>query len=579
MKKVFSFLKPYKIAIGIALALMLTELTVELFQPIIMAKIVDDGILQNDLAVVLKWGSLLFGMSLIAFAAGIINSFYASHVSQSFGFDLRNALYEKIQSFTFANFNQFPTSSLITRMTNDVSQMQATLFMSLRIMLRAPLLMMGSIIAALFINVQLALILVILVPFMFAFLVWMMNKAWHKFQVVQEKVDAVNSKVREVLASMRLIKAFDRGRYEAKRFDDVAGSLKDQTASALRFMEIVMPILLFGMNAGIIVVLLFGSRFVEAGNVQVGEVVAIVNYGTRLTAVLGIFTWIIMVFARARASIDRTSDVLVADVNMEENIDARKVRLEGKIQFQHVSFSYPNTATSALQNISFVIEPGQTVAIIGATGSGKTSLFQLIPRLYDATKGQVLLDDKDVRDMTFKQVREQIGYVPQEPLLFSGTIRENLLWGKNDANLEEIMTAAMHAQIHDTIQNLPNQYDTIVGQRGVNLSGGQKQRLSIARALVRNPKILLLDDCTSALDLQTEKRLLKALKHYDCTTLIITQKISTAMNADYVMLLDEGQIVTQGHHNDLINESSLYKRIYTSQLGEEALAGYAQANN
>lgn len=573
MAKVLAFLKPYRIAVAIALSLMLTELAVELIQPLLMAKIIDEGILQNDLQEILKWGGIMLAASFAAFAAGVINSFYAAHVSQSFGFDVRKSLYDKVQSFSFANFNLFPTSSLITRMTNDITQLQNTVFMSLRIMMRAPLLIIGGLIMAFVVDVKLALILSAVAPFLFLFLFWVMGKGGALFKAVQEKLDSVNSVMQENLTGIRLIKAFVRRNHEVKRFTRTNEDLRDGTVKALRLMEVTMPVLLFIMNLSILGVLWFGSIQVSAGDVKVGEVVAIVNYATRITAAFSIFSWIIMAFSRARASANRVTEVLDTEVDLtdrQESHDRKGLTVSrGGIHFKDVSFKYPGTSEKVLDGISFIIHPGETVAIMGATGSGKSSLFQLIPRLYDVTGGRVEIDGRDVRELKMENLRRKIGFVPQEALLFTGSVKENISWGKEDAAMEEITEAAVNAQIHETIMKLPQGYETRVGQKGVNLSGGQKQRLSIARALVRKPKILLLDDSTSALDMKTEAKLLNSLKQYTCTTMIITQKISTAMEADRILLLEDGVLLAEGDHETLLKTSGLYKRIFQSQSGEE----------
>ncbi|MEH6990866.1 ABC transporter ATP-binding protein [Cytobacillus firmus] len=573
MAKVLAFLKPYRIAVAIALSLMLMELAVELIQPLLMAKIIDEGILQNDLQEILKWGGIMLAASFAAFAAGVINSFYAAHVSQSFGFDVRKSLYDKVQSFSFANFNLFPASSLITRMTNDITQLQNTVFMSLRIMMRAPLLIIGGLIMAFVVDVKLALILSAVAPFLFLFLFWVMGKGGALFKAVQEKLDSVNSVMQENLTGIRLIKAFVRRNHEVKRFTRTNEDLRDGTVKALRLMEVTMPVLLFIMNLSILGVLWFGSIQVNAGDVKVGEVVAIVNYATRITAAFSIFSWIIMAFSRARASANRVTEVLDTEVDLtdrQESHDRKGLTVSrGEIHFKDVSFKYPGTSEKVLDGISFIIHPGETVAIMGATGSGKTSLFQLIPRLYDVTGGRVEIDGRDVRELKMENLRRKIGFVPQEALLFTGSVKENISWGKEDAAMEEITEAAVNAQIHETIMKLPQGYETRVGQKGVNLSGGQKQRLSIARALVRKPKILLLDDSTSALDMKTEAKLLSSLKQYTCTTMIITQKISTAMGADRILLLEDGVLLAEGDHETLLKTSGLYKRIFQSQSGEE----------
>ncbi|WP_153126416.1 ABC transporter ATP-binding protein [Peribacillus tepidiphilus] len=569
MKRVFLFLQPYKLAITIALFFMLTELVVELWQPLLMAKIIDEGIMKKDMETVLLWGSFMVGLSFIAFLSGILNSFYAAHVSQSYGYDVRSFLFEKVQAFSFADFNKFSSASLITRMTNDVTQLQNTLFMSLRIMMRAPLLIIGGLVMAFVVHVKLALILAVVVPLLFFFLVYLMNKGGELFRKVQEKLDILNSVMQENLAGMKLIRAFLRRKHETNRFSDANEKLMKQTTYVLRLMEVTMPILLLLMNVSILGVLWFGSIELNAGGAQVGEIVAIVNYATRITSALSVFTFIIMAFSRAKASAGRITEVLDTEVNLVDRVNAlHEGPQSGNIAFQNVSFRYPGTQEYVLKDIHFTIKPGEVVAILGGTGSGKTSLFQLIPRLYDVTEGAIMVDGKDVREYSQEALREAIGFVPQEAFLFTGTVKENILWGKETATMDELMEAAQDAQIHETIMKLPLTYETKIGQRGVNLSGGQKQRMAIARALVRKPKILVLDDSTSALDLKTEAKLLMALKKYTCTTLIITQKISTAMQADKILLLQEGEISAQGNHETLLKESPLYLRIWESQNGK-----------
>ncbi|WP_374722768.1 ABC transporter ATP-binding protein [Peribacillus tepidiphilus] len=569
MKRVFLFIQPYKLAIIIALFFMLTELVVELWQPLLMAKIIDEGIMKKDMETVQLWGSFMVGLSFIAFLSGILNSFYAAHVSQSYGYDVRSFLFEKVQAFSFADFNKFSSASLITRMTNDVTQLQNTLFMSLRIMMRAPLLIIGGLVMAFVVHVKLALILAVVVPLLFFFLVYLMNKGGELFRKVQEKLDIVNSVMQENLAGMKLIRAFLRRNHETDRFLDANKQLMKQTTYVLRLMEVTMPILLLLMNVSILGVLWIGSIELNAGGAQVGEIVAIVNYATRITSALSVFTFIIMAFSRAKASADRITEVLDTEVILIDCVDAlHEGPQSGSIAFQNVSFRYPGTQEYVLKDIHFTIQPGEVVAILGATGSGKTTLFQLIPRLYDVTEGAIMVDGKDVREYSQEALREAIGFVPQEAFLFTGTVKENILWGKETATMDELIEAAQDAQIHETIMKLPHAYETKIGQRGVNLSGGQKQRMAIARALVRKPKILMLDDSTSALDLKTEAKLLMALKKYTCTTLIITQKISTAMQADKILLLQEGEISAQGNHETLLKESSLYLRIWESQNGK-----------
>ncbi|MDZ5471709.1 ABC transporter ATP-binding protein [Bacillus sp. 31A1R] len=573
MRKLFSYVNTYKKAMWLALTLTGLELIVELFQPMIMAIIIDEGIIKGDLGTVYLWGGLLLGLSLIAFIAGIVNTFYASDVSQGVAHDMRRDLFRKIQQFTFKNFQSFPTSSLITRLTNDVTQIQNFLFMSLRIALRAPLFIFGSMIMAFFVNVKLALILLVVVPILLIIILWILKKGILLFQRVQKKLDTVNGVIRENLIGMRLIKAYTRGSHEEKRFFNFNKTLMADNKKALRMMELTMPILLFGMNLSMVFILWYGSVELNLGGAQAGEIVAILNYATKIMFAFTVFSFLMMNYSRAQASSTRIVEVL------EENIDEQQetkietfqnVNIQGSIEFDHVSFQYPSSDLPVLHNLSFTIKAGETVGILGETGSGKSSIFQLIPQLYHVTSGEILIDGMNIEKIDVKELRKQIGLVPQEAHLFSGTIQENIGWGKDHASLDDIVQAAKEAQIHDFILSLPDQYETRVGQRGVNLSGGQKQRLSIARALVRKPSILLLDDSTSALDAHTEASILKTLKSQKCTTLIIAQKISSVKEADHILLIHEGKLVGNGNHETLMKTSPYYQDIYYSQVKEEA---------
>ncbi|MBS4209914.1 ABC transporter ATP-binding protein [Bacillus sp. FJAT-50079] len=573
MRRVLYILKPYRLAMFVAWGLMLIELLVELWHPLFMAKIIDEGIIKGDMGEVMKWGGIMIGLSMFSFAAGITNSFFSSYVSQGFGFDVRASVFKKIQTFSFHQLGQFQTSSLITRLTNDVTQIQNTIFMSLRIAMRAPLLIIGGATMALLVNVKLALFLVFPIPLLIILLIWMMNRSGKMFRFVQERLDKVNNIMQENLTSMRLIKAFIRKKYEEGRFNKANANLRDQTVKALRLVELVAPILLFVMNVGILAILWFGAIEVNQSNVKVGEVVAIVNYGFRVTSALSILTWIIMAISRGRASAQRISEVLeVKEAEIKRINDNEKCICSGEVEFQHVSFTYPATNEQVLSNLTFTVKSRETVAVMGATGSGKTTLFQLIPRLYEATSGNILIDGIDISKLPVESLRHAIGFVPQESILFTGSVRNNIAWGKEDASMEEIIQCAKDAQIHNTIIKLPQQYETKIGQKGVNLSGGQKQRLAIARALIRKPTLLFLDDSTSALDLKTEANLLAALEKYHCTTFIITQKIATAMKADQILLLEDGKLIANGTHEHLFANSGLYRDIYKSQFTKGEVA-------
>ncbi|MFP7474070.1 ABC transporter ATP-binding protein [Niallia taxi] len=571
MAKIFKRLRTYQVSIAVALVLMLTELAVELVQPLIMAKIIDDGLAHQNTDTVIFWGSILVGISLLAFAAGIINTFYSAHVSQNFGYSLRKELYSIIQYFTFANSSKFSSSSLITRLTNDITQLQNMIFMSLRFLLRSPLLIVGGIIMSFAVNARLALILAVTIPVIILMFIWVIRKGGRLFKKVQSKLDFVNNVMLENLTAVKLIKAYTRKRFENDRFTVASDDLKQSTEKALRVMEITVPLLLFIMNLCIIAILWLGSGQIAAGETQVGDVVAIINYSLRITSSLSVITMLIMVISRCKASADRLQEVFEMEEkdNDKANPSQQQKKITGKLTFRDIAFAYPNTKVNVLEKISFTVQPNEVIAVMGITGAGKTSLFQLIPRLFEPTKGAVYMDDTDITDYDLDSLRKQIGYVPQVSLLFTGTIKENIMWGNPFASDEMIVKAAKDAQIHETIMKLPKKYETRIGQKGINLSGGQRQRLSIARALVRNPKILLLDDSTSALDLQTEKELLQAISTYNATVLLITQKISTARKANRILLMEEGKILAYAYHEQLLKENKLYQQIVESQLGKE----------
>ncbi len=572
MNIIFSYLKTYRTAAIAALLMMVIELAVELSQPLLISKIIDDGIREQDNRIVWLWGGVLVVSAVIAFIAGVLSSFFASHASQGFAFDLRDQLYEKVQSFAYAVFSRFPTSSLITRLTADVSQLQDTIFMGLRFMTRVPLVVAGSVIMALVVHVKLGLLLALTLPVLIVFLLWVMKKAAVLFRSVQIRLDGVNSVIQENLTGIRLIRVFVRMNHEIARFAASSGELMMSTVAALRLTETSAPLIMLIVNAGIMLVLWFGRIEISTGNATLGQTVAVINYSLRTIGALSALSWIMATFSRARASSQRIQEVMSADELEAKElaaVTARKVApVRGKVDFQQVSFRYPQSDIAVLEDITFAVQPGERVAIMGATGSGKSSLVGLIPRLYEQSSGVILVDGRPSAEMEISRLRGAIGYVPQEVLLFTGSVRENIAWGNPQATQEEIEQAAMAAQIHETVKELPHGYDTMLGQRGVNLSGGQKQRLTIARALVRKPAILILDDSTSALDAVTEGRLLAELKRMSCTTFLITQKISSTVSADLILLLDEGRLIAQGTHDELMESSELYRKINESQHRE-----------
>jgi ATP-binding cassette subfamily B protein len=574
MRKLLKFLKPYTYAVILAPLLMLVEVICDLYQPNLLAKIVDQGILKNNFQVILNTGLIMLGIAMIGMIGGVGCTIFSSIASQNFGKDLRNELFKKVQKLSFHSIDKFKSSSLITRLTNDVTQLQTLVMMALRIMVRAPLLFIGGIIMAISLNKNLSFIFLLSIPVLIALFLFIMKRSFPLFSEVQKRIDYVNSVVRENLVGIRLVRAFRREDYERERFKYANTALMNAIIKALMLMIIAMPLFMLVMNFSILAVLWFGGLLVERGNMQVGEVMAYINYMGQILFSLMMIGNILIFISRASASASRVVEVLEEKIDIEdkEESDTRSIE-SGKVKFEHVYFSYFKDREPVLIDIDFEAEAGEIIGIIGTTGSGKSTLVNLIPRLYDATSGRILVDGRDVRDINLRVLRSAISMVPQDIILFSGTIKENICWGKEDATDEEVIGAAKIAQAHDFIIRLPNGYDTVIGERGVTLSGGQKQRIAIARALIKKPKILILDDATSAVDFVTEQKIIRGLKEImkHCTTFLIAQRVSTMMNADKIIILDRGRIVGFGTHYELLEKNPIYQEIYRSQIDEEVV--------
>ena len=567
MKKLLAYLKPYwKLAVLGPLA-MFVEVACDLMQPNLMSQIVDEGIKTGNLDFVIKTGLHMVLIAIIGIAGGIGCSFFAGIVSQSFGADLREDLYRRVENFSFKNIDKFTTGSLITRLTNDVVQLQTAVLVMMRMMVRTPLLLVGSFIMAVRINARLALILIVCLPILLILGYLLIKKAMPFFTKVQQALDKVNTILQENLAGIRVVKAFVRGEYEKQKFNKANDNLTRLNITASRMIGLTMPLMFLVMNMCIAAALWFGGMNVNIGTMQTGEVIAFINYLTQILFSLLRVGFMLIFFSRAKVSADRVIEILSTTPEIVSGSCDSPVE-KGKVEFKDVYFSYSEKQEPVLKDINFTALPGQMIAIIGTTGSGKTTLVNLIPRFYDVTSGSVLVDDIDVKERNLKVLRSAIGIVPQNPLLFSGTIIENIKWGKEDATEEEVIAAAKAAQAHDFIMSFPENYNTVLGQRGVNLSGGQKQRLTIARALLRKPAILILDDSTSAVDVTTEARIQKALKEWmkDKTCFIITSRISSAISADDILVMEEGQIIGRGTHSELIESCAIYQEIYHSQM-------------
>lgn len=576
MKEVLNYLKPYKKLAILAPMMMLLEVAAELSMPKIMTYLINQGVGTGNTALIAKTGMLMLVIAIIGIIGGVGCLIFAAIVSQRTGADLRKAAFEKIQTFSFHNIDTFSTPSLITRLTNDITQIQLVIMMCLRMMVRSPLLCIGSIIMAFSINLKIATIFIVVVLTLAAAVFIILRAAMPRFKMVQEKLDKVNTVMRECLAGIRVVKAFVRDEYEMEKFSAVNVDYKNTTISAFKIMMLMMPVMMILVNGTIIAILWFGGLQAQAGTMAVEEIMACITYLMQMMMAMMMMAMNFMFISRAKISTDRISEILDTTVDIADPAEPKQPKeAKGKVEYQNVAFRYKvGSGDAVLENITFTAEPGETIGILGETGSGKSTLVNLLPRLYDVTEGQILLDGVDVREYRIQDLRKRVAVVLQETILFSGTIRDNIKWGKPDATEEEIIAAAKAAQAHDFIMELPEKYDTELGQRGVNVSGGQKQRISIARALIQNPNIIIFDDSTSAVDSLTEKNIRQGMAetHADCTKFIIAQRISSVRHADQILVLSGGQIVAKGNHNYLMETSKDYQEIYASQMKKGVMA-------
>jgi ATP-binding cassette subfamily B protein len=584
--KLWAYLGKYKRLLLLSPLFVLVDVVCELTMPMLMGRIVDKGIPTLNLQYIIDIGVLMIGLALVAMLFGSLNHRLAAVTSQGYGANLRQALFDKVQSFSFSNIDTFSTGSLVTRLTNDVTQIQTTLLMAMRILTRAPLMLICALVFAIAINARLAIILFIAIPTLVAGIVVVIGQAERLFQAVQERIDAVNSTVEENLIGIRVVKAFVRERHEKVKFKKSNDELSAKAIKAGNLVVSIMPIMMFVLNGATVAVIWLGGRMVGSHQMGTGELVSFIAYIMQILMSVLMVSMILMMLARARASAERIIEVLdtvpsIADSEPAATaagaITSEPVVRQGAIEFQHVNFKYTTggTGENVLSDISFALKPGEFVALVGGTGSGKSTLVSLIPRLYDVSEGKVLVDNVDVRDYKLATLRSAIGVVLQNNVLFSGTIRENLLWGNAAATEQEIEEAARNAQAHDFIMSFPDGYGTDLGQGGVNVSGGQKQRLCIARALLKKPRILILDDSTSAVDSATEARIRASFRENipDTTILIIAQRISSVQQADRIIVLDDGRIAGIGTHAELLAGNPIYQAICASQMEGVAANG------
>ena len=567
-------MKPYLPAFIIGPLMMIVEVIGEVALPKFMANIINVGAVAHNVPYIISMGITMIITALLMMAGGIGGAYFAAKASISFASDLRSDVFEKVQKFSFANLDQFSTGSLVTRLTNDITQVQNLINMMLRMMLRAPGMLIGALIMALMMNAQLSIVVLVVIPVLILFIVIIIKTAFPRFDRMQKKLDALNSHIQEMLTNVRVIKSFVRGSYEEERFVEANKELKETSLDAFRAVILTMPIMMMLMNVTTLGIVWFGGKQILAGDMPVGDLTAFTSYIVQILMSLMMLAMVLLQSSRALASLHRITEVLDTEVTLSDEGCAlpNKEVIHGDVEFKDVTFRYyKENKEAVLSHVSFQVKSGQTLGIIGSTGSGKTTLVQMIPRLYDVDEGEVRVDGVNVKDYSLKHLRNGVGMVLQKNVLFSGTIIENLMWGDGDASMEEVRDAASAAQADPFVSSFTDGYLTELGQGGVNVSGGQKQRLCIARALLKKPKILILDDSTSAVDTATEAKIREsfATTLKETTKIIIAQRITSVMDADLILVMDEGCVVGLGTHKELLAKCEPYQEIYYSQMDRD----------
>ena len=584
LKRYKKYITPYLSAFVIGPLMMLTEVAGEVMLPKFMSMIINNGVASRNVAYIGKMGTLMVLTVLFMAVGGILGAYFSAKASISFTSDMRNDLFRKVQQFSFENIDDYSTGSLVTRLTNDVQQVQNVLMMGLRMALRAPGMFLGALIMAFMMNRQLAVIILIVIPLLLAAILLILKTAFPRFGEMQRKLDRLNSGIQESLTNVRVVKSFVREDHEIEKFSKLNDDLKESSLRALRIVIATMPVMTFAMNVTTLAVVWYGGNIIIAGKMPVGDLTAFTTYIVQILMSLMMLSMVFLQSSRASASMKRINEIFDTEIGLNDDHAKNKDKkvTEGRVEFKNVSFGYSGEngrKDLVLEGISFTAEPGQTIGIIGSTGSGKTSLVQLIPRLYDVTGGEVLVDGVNVKEYSLKHLREGVGMVLQKNILFSGTIEENLRWGNEDAPMEDVIRFSESAQADPFVKTFKNGYDTEMGQGGVNVSGGQKQRLCIARALLKRPKILILDDSTSAVDTATEAKIRESLYHdlKDTTKIIIAQRISSVQEADQILVLEDGKIIGHGTHEELLKTCEAYSEIYTTQIGNQSIRAGEEA--
>ncbi len=574
MKRYWKYIKPYLPAFICGPLLMIVEVVGEVLLPKFMANIINIGAANQDVPYIITMGIVMVVTALLMMAGGIGGAYFAAKAAISFAADIRKDTFEKVQKFSFTNLDQYNTGSLVTRLTNDVTQVQNLINMALRMMLRAPGMLIGALIMAFMMNRELAAVILVVIPILVILIGIVIKTAFPRFTIMQKKLDTLNSTIQEMLTNVRVIKSFVRGDYEEEKFSRANEDLKKSSLSAFNVVILNMPIMMLMMNLTTLGVVWFGGKQILVGRMPVGDLTAFTTYIVQILMSLMMLAIVLLQSSRAMASLHRITEVLDARIDLtDENSAQKDKRVEnGTVEFKDVSFRYyKENKEPVLSHINFKIDSGKILGIIGSTGSGKTTLVQMIPRLYDPDEGEVLVDGVNVKEYSLEHLREGVGMVLQKNVLFSGTIRENLMWGDENASEEEVEKAAAAAQA-GFVRDFTEGYETELGQGGVNVSGGQKQRLCIARALLKKPKILILDDSTSAVDTATEAKIRESFSGLlkETTKIIIAQRITSVMEADEILVLDEGEIVGKGTHEELLKTCEAYQEIYYSQMDKEA---------
>ncbi|CEN91198.1 ABC transporter ATP-binding protein [[Clostridium] sordellii] len=574
MLKLLKNLKKYKWVVVIIFLLVFIQALCDVYLPNLMSNIVDIGIINNDKAYILKIGFIMLGVSLIGVIATILASYFGAKVAMGFGRDIREKVFEQVETFSLKEVNDLGVSSLITRTTNDVTQIQQVLIIMLRMMLYAPMVAIGATIMAIRKDSKLSLIILVSIPILILSIYLIASKAIPLFKKMQKNVDKLNRVLRENLTGIRVIRVFNKYELEKQKFEKSSFQLSDIAIKANRTITLLMPIMMLLVNLSIIAVVWFGGIRIDKGNMQVGDLIAFIQYLTQIMFALMMLSMMFVMVPRASASADRINEILGKKSEIYSKEKAiKETGKTGYLEFKNVSFYYDENSEKVLDNINFTSGPGETTAIIGGTGSGKSTLIKLIPRLFEVNEGEVLVDGINVKDMDLKVLRDKIGYVPQKSVLFTGTIKENIVYGDDDASNDDIKSAIDISQSKEFINEKKDRENSYIAQGGNNVSGGQKQRLAIARAIVKKPEIYIFDDSFSALDFKTDKKLREALKEETkkSTVIIVAQRVSTVINADRIIVLDEGKVIKIGTHKELLENCDIYKEIVYSQLSKEEI--------